>query len=341
MPPNNMYTPNSILILGAGELGTSILRHLASHPSLHHTHITLALRPSSITSPPSPRQSHLRTLIHPPDRLSFAPLDLSLPTAEADLTSLIQTTSADIVISATGFAGTGQADSSVQLTILDAVLSAGCVKRYFPWQFGVDYDVIGGQVAGGLMEEQCRVREALRKRSERAGVEWCILSTGMFMDFVFEEWFGVVEGLGAALKGRGREKAAGEVVVRALGSWDTKVTLSDVEDIGRLVADLVVSPPRNSDEGGSVLFMAGQTVTYRELADAVERVLGKEVTREMWSMDCLRRELDKDADNQIKKYRVLFGKGDGVSWDVKQTINVERGFQTNDLENWLSSKLHV
>jgi hypothetical protein len=201
--------------------------------------------------------------------------------------------------------------------------------------------MIGKQVAGGLMKEQCRVREVLRERCERAGVEWCILSTGMFMSFIFEEWFGVVEGLGAALKGGGRQKVGGEVVVRALGSWDRKVTLTDVEDIGWVLADLVANPPKKNDQGGSVILMAGQTLTYRELADVVEKVLGKEVTREEWSMGYLEQELDKDADDQIKKYRVLFGKGDGVSWDMEQTINVERGVKTQGIEDWLSSKLRT
>ncbi|RKU44555.1 hypothetical protein DL546_001900 [Coniochaeta pulveracea] len=335
-----MDTPQSILLLGAGELGTAILQQLANHPSLRHTHITIALRPTSITSPPSPRQSHLRTLIHPPDRLFLAPLDLSLHTAKADLTSLIQTIPADIVISATGFAGTGQASSSAQITILEAVLAAGCVKRYFPWQFGVDYDIIGSQVAGGLMSEQCRVRELLRERCEQAGVEWCILSTGMFMSFIFEEWFGVVEGMGEALKGGGWEKVGEEVVVRALGSWDTQVTLTDADDIGRVLADLVAKPPKKNDKGGSVLFMAGETITYRQLADTVERVLGKKVTREEWSLHHLKKELDENADDQINKYRVLFGRGDGVSWLLEQTINVERGLETKGVEGWLSSKLN-
>ena len=44
----------------------------------------------------------------------------------------------DTLISCTGFVG----GSGVQRKIARAALDAG-VKRYFPWQFGVDYDVIG------------------------------------------------------------------------------------------------------------------------------------------------------------------------------------------------------
>jgi len=63
-----------------------------------------------------------------------------------------------------------------------AVLDAG-VRRYVPWQFGVDYDVIGRGSAQDLFDEQLDVRDALRSQS---GTEWVIISTGMFTSFLFE-----------------------------------------------------------------------------------------------------------------------------------------------------------
>lgn len=190
------------------------------------------------------------------------------------------------------------------------------------------------------MGEQCAVRSLLRDKAEEAGIEWTILSTGMFMSFVFEEWFGVVEGLSAAVKGEGELDDRKDVVVRALGSWENKVTLTDVDDIGRMVADLVVNPPERNDKGGSVVFMAGQTVAYGELAEVIARVTGKEVKREEWTMDYLNNELGKDEGNQIKKYRVLFGAGKGVCWDEERTINRERGVEAKGVEEWLRDKLH-
>jgi hypothetical protein len=47
-------------------------------------------------------------------------------------------------------------------------LDAG-VKRYFPWQFGVDYDVIGGGSAQDLFDEQLDVRDLLRSQDR---TEW-------------------------------------------------------------------------------------------------------------------------------------------------------------------------
>ncbi|KAB5549692.1 isoflavone reductase [Coniochaeta sp. 2T2.1] len=340
-------SPTSILLLGAGELGTAILSHLSSHPLLSKTHFTLALRPQTVSNPSSSRLSSLRSLVPPAAHLSFAGMDLSAPDARDALLRIIRESNAEVVISCTGFAGSGS-DSGAQLLIANAVLEAGggVVKRYFPWQFGVDYDVIGAEAAGGLMREQCAVRALLRERSAAAGVEWTVVSTGMFMSFVFEEWFGVVEGLGEGLK-RGEGGKVGEkVTVRALGGWETGLTLTDVQDIGKVVADLVVRPlgeGERNDRGGSVVFTSGQTVTYLELADVVERVLGEDtrVEREEWTLEDLREELEKEPGDQLKKYRVLFGAGEGISWDEKETINAKRGIETVGIERWLKEKLRI
>jgi nucleoside-diphosphate-sugar epimerase len=333
--------PQSILLLGAGELGSAILAHLARQPQLSGTHFTVAVRPSTLKDPNSARLAALRALVHPETRLSFAGLDLSAADAPDILREVIYAAKADVVISCTGFAGTGS-DMGAQILIANVVLEAGVVKRYFPWQFGVDYDVLGPEIAGGLMAEQCAVRTLLREKAEKAGVEWVIVSTGMFMSFVFEEWFGVVEGLGEALKTGRKRDVSEKVTVRCLGGWDTGLTLTDVEDIGRVVADLVVVPLKEiNDRGGSVVFTSGQTVTYRELADAVAKVLGSEtkVDREQWTLNYLKEELQKDPADQLKKYRVLFGSGEGVSWDKGQTINALRGTRTTGVEQWLNQKL--
>lgn len=336
--------PHSILLLGAGELGTAILSHLAKQPALSGTRFTVALRPATVADPSSQRLANLRSLVDPSTAttLSFAGLDLAAADAKDALVRTIRDAGAEVVVGCTGFAESGRGDT--QTLIARAVLEAGTVRRYFPWQFGVDYDVVGPEAAGGLMAEQCAVRDVLREEAEAAGVEWTIVSTGMFMSFVFEEWFGVVEGLGEALR-TGDVKAVGSrVTVRGLGGLDTGLTLTDVQDIGKVVADLVANPPaERNDRGGSVVFTAGQTVNYGDLADAIEKVVGPEtnVVREEWTVDYLKAELEKDPENQLKKYRLLFGGSKGVSWDEGKTVNAQRGIETIGVEQWLREKLRI
>ncbi|KAI0735860.1 hypothetical protein C8Q76DRAFT_292334 [Earliella scabrosa] len=337
--------PQSILVLGAGELGSAILSALAAHPALQHTTLTVLLRPSTLSTNPA-QLAALRALIptHSHKELQFTSADLSAPTAADDLAKVLAEGAYDTVVAATGFGG----GEGTQRAIAEAVMRNGAgrggrVRRYVPWQFGVDYDAIGPEAADGLFKEQCGVREVLRAQGgkEEGGVEWVIVSTGMFMSFVFEEWFGVVEGLAGGLKGEEKGTAKGEVRVRALGSWANGVTLTAAEDIGKVVADVLARPVERNDRGGSIVYTAGQTVTYRELADVVEKVVGgrRRVVREEWTVDYLTEELRKDPGNQLKKYRLLFAGGKGLMWDMEKTINFQRGIKTTGVEEWLRERL--
>jgi len=72
--------------------------------------------------------------------------------------------------------------------------------------------------------------------------------TGIFISFLFEDFFGVVSG---DLK-----------TVRALGSWQNTVTVTDVEDIGKVTAEVGWDGDGIRNE---VVFIAGDTISYRRL----------------------------------------------------------------------------
>ena len=130
------------------------------------------------------------------------------------------------VISCTGFVG----GPGVQRKIARAALDGG-VKRFVPWQFGVDYDAIGRGSPQDLFDEQLDVRDLLRAQQ---ATEWVIVSTGMFTSFLFEPAFGVVD------------LAANRV--NALGSLDTAVTLTTADDIGALTAEILFARPRIANQ---------------------------------------------------------------------------------------------
>jgi hypothetical protein len=187
---------NKILVLGAGELGMAIMTSLSQLTRDGKTSISVLLRPSTMSSPSASQAStisYIKSL-----NISTTPGDIS--SDESQLAALFAPY--DVIISCLGFSsGPGS-----QLKLARAILASG-VKRYFPWQFGVDYDAIGRGSAQDLFDEQLDVRDLLRAQN---ATEWVIVSTGMFTSFVFEEAFGVVDW----------EKG----VVRALGGWENKVT---------------------------------------------------------------------------------------------------------------------
>jgi hypothetical protein len=305
-----MSDNNSILVLGAGELGMSLLRNLARRAALSSgTAVTVLLRPSTIGSSGPGKQkemAELRSL-----GIDLLPGDLG-SSSSADLAALFGRF--DTVVSCTGFVG----GSGMQLKLAHAVLDAG-VKRYFPWQFGVDYDVIGRGSAQDLFDEQLDVRELLRSQDR---TEWVIVSTGMFTSFLFEPAFGVVD--------------LAQNTVNALGSWDNAVTVTTAEDIGALTTEILFAEPRIVNQ---VVYTAGDTITYERLANTVDALLDRTVRRVELNVSTLKDDLVTEPNSAIKKYRVVFAEGKGVAWDRDKTFNVQRRLDALGVEGWMRQNL--
>ncbi|KAF1838918.1 hypothetical protein BDW02DRAFT_620099 [Decorospora gaudefroyi] len=238
----------------------------------------------------------------------------------------------DILISAIGFG----ADPSTVLKLANEVLAAGKIKKenskgnfwFFPWQWGVDYDTTGSN--NGLMllfGAQRDVRNLLREKAKESNVTWTVVSTGIFMSFLFEPFWGIVD--------RSREASDEQITVRCLRDWYHKVTVTHVNDIGRVLSRILFG---DVEAGNRVVYVAGDTVSYGDLADIVERVSGMNVDREMWDMGRLEEELRKNPDDGIKKYRLVFA-GGGVWWDKEKTVNRQLEMSMTDVESYAKSIL--
>lgn len=287
-----------MLVLGAGELGMAVLRHLA--PRCRDAGIAL----SALVSPRSPAQEHGDLRAMGVTLLSF---DLASDDS-AGLVALLRRF--DTVVGCTGFvAGPG-----TQRRLTRAVLDAG-VRRYIPWQFGVDYDVVGKGSGQPVFDEQFEVRAMLR---EQKSTEWTIVSTGMFTSFLFEPAFGLVD------------LQAGSV--RGLGSWDTRVTVTTPDDIGRCTAAILFETPPIADR---VVYLASDTVSYGQLADIVEAVTERPVERELLSDARLRADRAANPADGMAAYRIAFARGDGMWWEKEKTYNAARGIPMVDVAAWL------
>ncbi|MDY7564996.1 aromatic alcohol reductase [Pseudomonas sp. RTC3] len=300
----------NILVLGAGELGMSVLRELAMVAlSKGGARITVLLRPSAVTTQDASKMHAIAEL-----------RGLGIDTLQADVIHDSVEELAehfgrfDTVVSCVGFiAGAG-----TQLKLARAALVSG-VKRYVPWQFGVDYDVIGKGSPQDLFDEQLEVRELLRAQRT---TEWIIISTGMFTSFLFEPAFGVVD--------------LAQNTVHALGSWDTQVTVTTPKDIGMLTAKIIFADPRLANE---VIFIAGDTLTYTQLADTVDATLNRTVSRVEWSVPKLNNDLAAAPDEQMRKYRAVFAEGKGVAWDKHNTFNAANGIDLMTAADWIEQNL--
>ena len=300
----------SILVLGIGELGMAVLRHLAKRTGPDSsTTLSVLLRPATIDSQDAGKQRDLAAIRSLGVQIVPGDLAADSPAALASLFGRFYT-----VVGCTGFVG----GRGTQLKIARAVLAAGA-PRYVPWQFGVDYDVIGRGSAQDLFDEQLDVRDLLRGQDRTA---WIIISTGMFTSFLFEPSFGVVD--------------LEQNTVHALGNWDNAVTVTTSEDIGALTAAVLFAEPAILNQ---VVYTAGDTITYGRLADTVDAVLGRTVRRVEWTVPGLEADLAHDPDNAIRKYRVVFAQGRGVAWSLDQTFNARHGIETVDVEQWARENL--
>lgn len=299
-----------ILVLGAGELGMAVLQNLAQEAERSGTAtVSVLLRPATIDSDDPVKRAEVAQIRD--WGVAIEPGDVGAWSTE-QLAEVFR--GFDTVISCVGFT----VGAGMQLKLAHAVVDAG-VRRFVPWQFGADYDVIGRGSPQDLFDEQLDVRDLLRSQSR---TEWVIVSTGMFTSFLFEPSFGLVD-----LPGR---------TVHALGGWDTAVTVTTPQDIGALTARILFTAPRIVDE---VVYVAGDTITYGDLADLVDDVLGVRVERVLWSVPHLVEALERDPDDSMKKYRAVFAQGRGVAWDVDDTFNGRHRIATTTAARWARDNL--
>lgn len=294
-----------MLVLGAGQLGMAVLRELAPRQGAR-TPLTVLVSPRPQASPETAeKHAELRAM-----GVNLLPFDLAART-EDDLAAVFGWF--HTVISCTGFvAGLG-----TQTRITRAALAAG-VRRYIPWQFGVDYDVVGKGSGQPVFDEQHDVRTLLRSQDR---TEWIIVSTGMFTSFLFEPAFGLVD--------------FDHRVVRGLGRWDTQVTVTTPEDIGRLTTEIVLERPRIANQ---IVYVAGETLSYGTLAEIVEDVAGTPFQRDLLTPDRLSADLAAHPDDTMARYRAAFARGDGMWWDKATTYNAARGIPTTDVRTWLQAR---
>ncbi len=302
--PETKNPAATTLVIGAGELGRAVINGLLEQSPDSAGSISVLLRPSA-----DPAEEQLARELQD-KALHIVRGDLARETVDglAAIFAPFKT-----VVCCTGFVG----GPGTQRKITKAVLQAG-VERYVPWQFGVDYDVVGHGSGQPVFDEQSDVRVMLRGQS---ATEWVIVSTGMFTSFLFEPAFGLVD--------LERPK------VHALGSWDNRLTVTTSDDIGRLTAAILAHEPRIRDE---VVYVAGDTFSYAQLADMVERHLGHDTERVLWDMDRLRSEVAAHPDDGMRKYRLAFARDTGVAWDKEQTFNAAQGMFVTDVPGWLEQR---
>ena len=300
--------PPSILLLGHGELGASILEALQTHTSVSTPKakppITLATRKRPSPSLVKILNSH---------SVSHQLLDITTSSL-SQLSTFFR--NFDTLISATGMAlppGSQRKLAEAAIIASEPNSSGQRLKTYLPWQYGVDYDVIGHtDGAMPLFDEQLSVRQLLRSQSN---LDWVVVSVGMFTEFLFSLSFGVI----------------GDGIVHPLGTPGTLLTITSTTDVGKAVAEAALVPPRKGENGfdHGVVKVAGDTLSYEGIATVLGRWQGRK-----WVCE----EMDRSllGDDMMGRYRKIFGNGKGVAWEREGSWGEQRNLQLQGLEDWVA-----
>ncbi|KAL1894205.1 hypothetical protein Sste5346_005991 [Sporothrix stenoceras] len=297
---------SGILVLGAGELGLAVLEALAKHPKRNGKKVAVLLRAATSTDPERAKLlRHIRDDLH----VVIETADV-LAASVDDLASLFARY--HTVVSCNGMG----LPSGTQTKLAQAVLQAK-VPRFIPWQFGMNYDIIGEGSTQDLFDEQLAVRKLLRS-PDNMTTNWIIVSTGLFMSFLFLPAFGVVD--------------IPEKTVRGLGQWDNRITVTTPVDIGTVTADVLLDPQGIERQ---VVFVAGGTISYGELADLVDKHYSTTFKRELWDLPILQQQLAASPSDTMVKYRDTFAQGRGVAWDKAKTVNAQRGISVTDVAKFI------
>ena len=151
------------------------------------------------------------------------------------------------------FIVTGHNPSSAaqQINVIEAAKAAGA-------EFIVK--VSGGRaVTGPNVESQNgRAHYEIEEHLKRCGLQWCILSPGLFMQNILGQAANIKQG-------------------KIAQPWpkDLPVALIDVRDTGALGARVLRDPEKHA---GKVYSFTGAATTYGELANVISEALGKPIT---------------------------------------------------------------
>ncbi|ATL42244.1 aromatic alcohol reductase [Elizabethkingia occulta] len=298
---------SSFLVIGTGEVGLSMLQALYDYKQAYQVdlHIAALVQPGTTAIKDLSGNVVLSDII-------LETIDL-VGSSVAELASVFS--KYETVICCSGFSiGKG-----MQVKITEAVLAGGVI-RYIPWQFGVDYDKIGRGSAQPVFDEQLDVRDLLRAQTK---TKWVIVSTGMITSFLFREDFGVV--------------SLDNETIYALGSWDNALTLTCCEDIGKLTIEVLFYQPEITNE---VIFIAGETATFTQIAEHAETLFDKPFKRVIWDNEHLKNSIKSEPDNIFHKYRMVFT-DPGVNWPMAKTFNHQQNIPTIGILEWAKNNLVI
>jgi len=232
--------------------------------------------------------------------------DISSAT-EADLIKLFS--GQDVVVSAV--AGS---QLTAQARCIVPAQKAG-VKWFVPSEFGVDHEIIGRGSVMAYFDDKIAHSEAIHE----AGLDVMHVNTGNFAEYVLSPFSGL---------------DLANSTQTAQGGADVAFNTTPLAEVGRQVADAIVT-----GRGRNQTIHTGETITYAQLGDLVERITGKKLTRKVRTVAEAHAEIAANPQNTLARYGVIFGSGKGTSWPQSETYAVKNNLKVQTFEEFARKAL--
>jgi len=211
----------------------------------------------------------------------------------------------DVVISTVG----SVPDSlKSQFTLVNAARNAG-VKVFIPSEFGFDVENTDSSILP-LVKVKLQLEEELKKTANQMG--YLIITVGMFGEYLLSPFAGV---------------DVQHTTITAPFSFNTRVTTTTLDTISKSVAELIVQRISNQH-----IYLASDTVSYEQIAQALEKATGKPFSRVVVSPEKIDSTIAAEPGNVVAKFQKWIGVGKGMSWEKSTTWNATHGIPTTDID---------
>ncbi|KAJ9658348.1 hypothetical protein H2198_003778 [Neophaeococcomyces mojaviensis] len=261
---NSNATPvKNIAILGpTGNIGIQILKSFLEHNASHSSspfNIIALTRDSSLAGTKKQLEPYLNLPHH-----NIQVKSIDSYTNQSALSALLRETSTEVLISTIATLSTND-----QTSIIDACVSSGTVKRFFPSEFGVDTSsrpIVEKNLPVALFKLE--VIEYLKKVASdtRGGFTWSAIICGAFFD-----WGLKLPGLLTF------NLASNEVAV--IDGGDVKYEATNIATIGRAVVACLANPKTYEESAGQYVYINSFTVTQNQVISLIESYTNRTIKR--------------------------------------------------------------
>jgi uncharacterized protein YbjT (DUF2867 family) len=296
-------TPIRVAIVGAtGHLGSAITKALLEQGN--KVQVSLLLR-SLPADTPAAKQTSRADLVNKGAKV----IDIDVESATVDklATALANT---DVVLSVVGI----NLLKDGQLKLVEAAKKAG-VKRIIPSEFGLDMGKLGRGGPVPPWDFKLDVQDAVKK----SGLEYTLVESGLFGDYLSP-----FAGIDTATK-----------TLTAPGSFETRLTISPLADVGKQVADLIVSG-RGRNE---TVYLGTVNYSWNDLHAALERATGAKWTKAVKSKADYEAEAAADENDWVSRVSIAYLTGKGTHFPHHETYAHKHKIALGSFDDFLRTAL--